>query len=919
MTKRILSLILVVIMLLTMCLSSVSCEILNEFINGETPDVGGEEGGENGGTEEEDNTNNQTNHGDPDVPKMEGYNQITFFWASKSGAVKYDLSKCDIWCWWADVNGRGYTMKECEYGGMLTLNIPESVEEVGFIVRTDCSDPGGENWGTATKNSGNEDLWATIEGDETFIYLKPNDSNQYHSNDGGKTLTVIKKFSLAGMTSTSTIKYTVTPKTTLTSIDQIKVYDGDREIKINKVTNLNRATTNGVITVDEELDIGKTYTVTIEGYGDATVVPTDIFNTKWFEDNYNYDGDDLGAYINDNGTTTFKVWAPTASNVVLNLYKYGAKNESDPSDQKIPMVRGEKGVWSVTANVGHGVFYTYSVTTGVGTQEAVDPYAKSAGVNGDRGMIVDLSLTNPAGWADDYANFSTGINSYSDAIVWEVHVRDFSNKIASSEYKGKYLAFTETGLVNEYGQAVGIDYLVELGVNFVHLLPVYDYATVNEANPEEGFNWGYDPKNYNVPEGSYATNPYDGVSRIIEYKQMVMALHAAGIGVVMDVVYNHTYDKNASFNKIVPYYYYRYTATGANSNASGCGNDTASERYMYRKFMVDSVSYWLEEYNLDGFRFDLMGLHDLETMQAVEAAVHTIDNHAIIYGEGWTMGSTTDGSAQANQANISKITATNGAIGTIAVFNDQIRDGLKGSTFEETSTGYISGSASSSTRDKVLFGVKGGVGSGYGWQVKNAMVVNYVSAHDNHTLWDKLTISAGNKSLEQRLAMNRLAAAIVMVSKGMVFFQAGEEMLRSKPLGNGKYDHNSYMSDDEVNNIDWSVLKAGRNEYNMMQYYKGLIAIRNNIDIFSAKNVDFVTSNLAYDGFKITINDYNGGKAVVIVNPSSNGTITEKLDGEYHMICNGTVSGTTSLGSYNGNISVPACSVVILVTENLLP
>ena len=209
--------------------------------------------------------------------------------------------------------------------------------------------------------------------------------------------------------------------------------------------------------------------------------------------------------------------------------------------------------------------------------------------------------------------------------------------------------------------------------------------------------------------------------------------------------------------------------------------------------------------------------------------------------------------------------------------------------------------------------------AGYGWQVKNSMVVNYVSAHDNHTLWDKLTISAGNKSLEQRLAMNRLAAAIVMVSKGMVFFQACEEMLRSKPLGNGKYDHNSYMSDDEVNNIDWSVLKAGRNEYNMMQYYKGLIAIRNNIDIFSAKNVDFVTSNLAYDGFKITINDYNGGKAVVIVNPSSNGTITEKLDGEYHMICNGTVSGTTSLGSYNGNISVPACSVVILVTENLLP
>ena len=920
MTKRIISLILAITMLLGVCLSAVSCDTLNDILDSLLEGEGSGEGtGEGEGEGEGGGSDLDTSVEDyKKIPeKKEGYNQLVFFWASKSGNAGkgYDLSKADIWCWWADVNGKGYTMTECNYGGMLVLDIPEGVEEVGFIVRTDCSDPGGTNWGTATKNSGNEDLWAVIEGERTIIYLKPNDANQYFSKDGGKTLNVIKKLSLAGMTSLNTIKYTVTPKATITSLDQIKVMEGDREIEITKVTNLNKPNVNGVITVAEDLDIGKTYTLSIEGYGEATVVPTDVFDSAWFKENYNYDGDDLGATINGDGTTTFKVWAPTASKVVLNLFADGKKGVSSATDSSIDMVRGDKGVWSVTANCGHGTYYTYSVTTGVGTQEAVDPYAKSAGVNGERGMVVDLSLTNPEGWTDD-ADFSTGIDSYSDAIIWEIHVRDFSNMIKDSKYKGKYLAFTEKGLVNDHGIPVGIDYLKELGVNYVHILPSYDYATVDEENPDDGFNWGYDPKNYNVPEGSYSTNPYDGEVRIREYKEMVMALHEAGIGVVMDVVYNHTYDKNASFNKIVPYYYYRYTSSGANSNASGCGNDTASERYMYGKFMVDSVSYWLKEYNLDGFRFDLMGLHDLKTMQKVEEAVHNIDNHAIIYGEGWTMGSTIDGSAQANQPNISKITATNGAIGTIAVFNDAMRDGLKGSTFDNASTGFISGSASAN-RAKVLFGVKGGVGSGYGWQVKNSMVVNYMSAHDNHTLWDKLAIST-SADTAAKLAMNRLGATIIMVSKGMVFFQAGEEMLRTKPLENGEFDHNSYMSSDEVNNIKWDTLKQGSDEYDMMKYYQGIIAIRNQIDIFTAKNVDFVTSNIAYDGFEIKINDFNGGKAVVVVNPYG-GSINYNLDGEYHMICSGSQAGVESLGVYSGSVSVPARSAVIFVTENLLP
>ena len=546
------------------------------------------------------------------IPLEDGYNQITFYW-SHPGVIE----NCDIWAWWDGKEGSGYVMHPCDYGAKVVLNIPEGVEQVGFIVRTGCSEPGGSSWGEATKDATSEDRFAVIEGRETFIYLKSGDAAQYSSNDGGKTLTMIKKFTLAGMIDFHRIQYNITPKTAITKYSQIKVYEGDTELTVLDISNIGKEVTSGIIEVEETLDISKSYRVVIESYGEKAVVPTSIFDSDYFIENYTYEGDDLGAVINGN-STTFKVWAPTASKVMLNLFSSGHKGSAYKS---VEMTRGERGVWSHTEACGHGTYYTYSVTTSVGTQEAVDPYAKAAGLNGNRGMVVDLSLTNPTGWG---AEFSTGIDSYSDAIIWEVHVRDFSNKIQQSNYKGKYLAFTESGLVNENGVPVGIDYLVELGITHVHLLPVYDYATVDEANPDSEFNWGYDPKNYNVPEGSYSTDPYNGEVRIKEYKQMVMALHEAGIGVIMDVVYNHTYDANSSFNKIVPYYYYRYTATGANSSASGCGNDTASERYMYGKFMVDSVKYWIEEYDLDGFRFDLMGLHDLATMQKVESAVHSV-------------------------------------------------------------------------------------------------------------------------------------------------------------------------------------------------------------------------------------------------------------------------------------------------------
>ncbi len=824
----------------------------------------------------------------------DGHNQLTFYWTYNG-----TYENCDIWIWWGDKAGQGYTFHECAYGGKVVINVPESVTEVGFIVRKNCSEPGGSSWGNATKDY-DQDRFAIIEGRETVIYLKSGDPEQYTSKDGGKTLEMIKKFSLCGITDQNVIQYRVTPKTTIKDISQIKVYNGDTEIEIKELSTLGRSANTGYITVDGTLDLSGNYRVEIEGYGSKYAVPTTIFDSDYFAENYHYDGTDLGSTINGDNTT-FKVWAPTASKVVLNLYSDG---HTESLIKSVDMVKGDKGVWSHTEECGHGTYYTYTVTTSVGTQTATDPYGKAAGLNGNRTMVVDLSLTNPEGWKSN--DFKTGIDSYSDATIWEIHVRDFSNKIASSQYKGKYLAFTERGLVNEHGKPIGVDYLVQLGITHVHILPMYDFATIDEATPEDEFNWGYDPKNYNVPEGSYSTDPYNGAVRINELKQMVQSLHNAGIGVVMDVVYNHTYDANSSFNKIVPYYYYRYTNTGANSSASGCGNDTASERYMYGKFMVESTSYWIDEYDLDGLRFDLMGLHDLKTMQNVESAVHTINPEALIYGEGWTMGSTIDGSAQANQTNISQIKPTGDAIGAIAVFNDAIRDGLKGSVFEKTSQGFISGEAKANA-NKVSFGIKGGAGTGIGWTVTDAMVVNYMSAHDNNTLWDKLLLSNPNDSEETRIKMNKLGAAILMISKGTPFWQAGEEMLRTK---NG--DENSYKSSDEINNIDWSVLKDGSIQYDTMLYYKGLIEMRKAYSIFTDSGVTITTELLGNGVMKVSYSSESGQEALVLLNPN-NVTLPITLDGTWNVVATGSAAGSATIETVTDNVTINSIEAVVLV------
>ena len=829
------------------------------------------------------------------LEREEGCNQLTLYW-NDPGA---DYSKCDVWVWFPGRDGSGQLFHPCAYGAKCMVNVPEDVSEVGFIVRRDCSDPGGTSWGEATKDV-DGDRFALMDGD-TVIYLQPGDAMQYTSPDGGKTLEPIRSFTMAGILSPTEIRYNLSPSVKLESLDQVHVRQDGREVEIESLSSLNNKVVTGVITVKEELDVSKPYTVEIEGYGEIPALPTAIFDSEEFIENYTYDGDDLGAVI-DGDHTVFKVWAPTAGAVTLNLFEAG--NDCD-AYETLEMTRGEKGVWSAEAPCGHGTYYTYTVTTAVGSQEAVDPYARALGVNGDRGMVVDLRKTDPAGFRD--SAYDSGLSCYGDAVIWEVHVRDFSNTIAQSQYPGKYLAFTETGLTNDSGLPVGVDYLKELGVTHVHLQPVYDYATVDESSEEAQFNWGYDPKNYNAPEGSYSTDPAHGEVRVNEFKQMVQSLHENGMGVVMDMVYNHTYSLDSNLNRIVPYYYYRFTAKGEPSNGSGCGNETASDRVMFRKYMVDSVRYWAEEYKLDGFRFDLMALHDVETMQAIEQAVHEVNPQAIVYGEGWTGGTTPlNASLQANQLNIRQIQPTGDGIGAVAVFNDVIRDGLKGSVFNQKESGYVNGTVNKTNANRVIFGIQGGANSNAAaWNVENAMVINYVSAHDNNTLWDKLLATCPEASREELLQMNRLAASVVLLSRGTPFFLAGEEMLRTKGG-----DSNSYMSSDAVNNLDWAALTPDSDQWQMAQFYRDLITMRKANAFFTRGEV----SAELLEGNAIAVTWTLDGENVAwaIINPNGDDLQTALPDGAWTVLLKDSNVSPTGGETVEGSLTVAPQSVLIV-------
>ncbi len=636
-----------------------------------------------------------------------------------------------------------------------------------------------------------------------------------------------------------------------------------------------------------------------------------------------YSGDDLGAVYTPS-STTFKVWSPTASEVKLNLYATGSDDEDGAKtlDSSAMNYDSSNGVWSITVEGDlKDTYYTYSITNNGTTNEVVDIYAKAVGVNGNRGMVVDLSTTNPENWENDKRVLP---DEQTDAIVWEVHVRDFSNQPESGiseANRGKYLAFTETGTTLEGSDITptGIDYLKKLGVTHVQINPFYDFGSIDETKPNsEDYNWGYDPKNYNVPEGSYSTNPYDGNVRINEAKQMIQALHDAGIGVIMDVVYNHTYTGDDSFfNMTVPNYYYRYDEDGNFTDYSGCGNDTASETAMYSKFMVDSVYYWATEYHLDGFRFDLMGLHDVNTMNKIREKLDTIDERIIIYGEAWDLGYV-DGVDLATQRNVEMM---NG----VAAFNDGIRDALKGNNFEATGKGFIQGAGGALNVEK---GIKGATTD---WAKTPADTVTYAACHDNMTFYDKLVasmrgvddISRYRMRDNQLVQMNKLGAAVVFTSQGMSFILAGEEMARSKDG-----DHNSYVSSPQLNQIDWKNLtKFG----DLTAYYKGLIDIRKAYSPFTDSTNATVESMTIYNnvgtkavGFMLEnkINSENQwDKVVCIFNSDTEEDKEIQLEGEnlpesWVVIANGDKAGVEKLDEITGtSVTVPKTSAMILVDK----
>lgn len=633
-----------------------------------------------------------------------------------------------------------------------------------------------------------------------------------------------------------------------------------------------------------------------------------------------YSGNDLGASYSKKATT-FKVWSPNAASVRVNIFEHGSDNEGDAGSIMSRAMSLDKttGVWSVTINGDLlNKYYTYSVTHGKTTKETADVYAKACGVNGQRSMVVDLSTTNPDGWENDKHVL---VQNQTNASVWEISVADFSSSESSGvseANRGKYLAFTEEGTTVNGVQGASstcVDYLKKLGVKYVQIMPFYDFGSVDESkNIMDQYNWGYDPVNYNCPEGSYSSNPKKGEVRIKECKQMIQALHNAGIGVIMDVVYNHTYTSDSWLQRTVPNYYYRMNNDGTFSNGSGCSNDTASEHLMFRKYMIDSVTYWASEYHIDGFRFDLMGLHDVTTMNSIRTALDNLyadgsGSQILMYGEAWDMATNCDeGTVLASQKNLKQLSDRIGA------FDDTIRDAIKGST-GGTDGAFVQ---EGSRRANLKTGIAGQSDTTTGWANVPSQCVSYASCHDNLCLYDKLVGSVYGadgkyrKRYEDLVAMNKLSAAIVITSQGIPFSLGGEEFCRSKDG-----DENSYASSRKENMLDWENVDLYSD---VIEYYRGLYKIRDAFAAFSDSTAETANS-LTYlsdvpkgvTGY--TINNTESGKwsqMCVIFNGSDSAqNVTAK--GDWVVLADNKTAGLRNIKNVTNSVKVEAHSAVIMV------
>lgn len=620
--------------------------------------------------------------------------------------------------------------------------------------------------------------------------------------------------------------------------------------------------------------------------------------------------------------SVFTLWAPSADRVRLNLY---ASGEGGDPEEHVEMEKAGYGTWRIHIDRDlKGSFYTFQIEkNGKWLNETPGIWAKAVGINGNRAAVIDWNETNPEGWESDR---SPELKMYSDIILYELHHRDFSIAPDSGiENKGKFLALTETGTKTPEGEATGLDHLKELGVTHIHILPSFDFATVDETKLDENrYNWGYDPKNYNVPDGSYSTDPANPVVRIREFKEMVKSLHQNGFRIVLDVVYNHTASTDHSnFDLTVPGYFYRQNAGGSYSNASGCGNETASEREMVRHYIIESVKFWAREYHIDGFRFDLMGIHDIETMNHLRSELLEIDPTIFVYGEGWVAAdSPLPFEQRAVKENV-------GQMEGIGVFNDEFRDGLKGSTFDEQEPGYASGNINGHF-EPVKYGIVGGTDHpqvDYGgllycnapYAGAPSQMINFVSCHDGYTLVDKLKLSVqGDHAADELIPIDKLVHTVLLTAQGIPFIRSGEEIMQDK-----QGEPNSYKSPDSINRIDWS-LKAKNRE--VFDFIRGFITLRKAHPAFRIPTVEGLQQWLRFmdtgdsgviaytlgeyannDEWKEILVAYNGNRHEVEIGIP---------EGEWNVVCrNGQIDPEGKDRLPGGSVKIAASSALILYRQ----
>ncbi|MHC0037508.1 type I pullulanase [Pseudoneobacillus sp. C159] len=822
----------------------------------------------------------------------------------------------DMWIWEKDKEGAAYPFTETTEDGYAKATLQFASNEINLITR-----PG--NWSTQEMNR----KITITEGNSIEVWIVQDVQEVYKSKPD-----ISPSIQAALMDSKTDINVRVNQELSDGVIFKLIDVQTHQEM----ATTTTKLASNKVklsIQDPTQIDVRKLYEVQATGFASKIVTMRNVLN----DDSFYYDGTDLG-YTYSPAQTTFKLWAPTATEVSLSIYENEGTYEGpfvrdNSGGMEAPMTRSDNGIWSLSVQDNlKNKFYLYKVSFADGTTNyAVDPYARSTSPNGQRSAIIDLNSTDPVNFNP---TAKPTLVSPTDAILYELHVRDFS--IAENSglvNKGKYKAFTEKNTTGPNGVKTGVDSLKELGITHVHLLPVYDFGSVNELTVDDPhstdpkFNWGYDPIHFNVPEGSYSTDPHNPNARVTEFKEMVQAMHDAGIRVVMDVVYNHTYIPESTqlsggspFDKIIPGYFYRTDDAGRITNGSGTGNEVASERPMVRKYIKDSVKYWATEYGVDGFRFDLMGLIDRQTMQELTKELkEQVDPTILIYGEPWTGGSTSLDPAFQNFKGTQKDQG-------YAVFNDNLRGAIKGGS-DDASTGFATGS--SGKENDILTGVKGAITD---FTNRPSESINYVTAHDNLNLWDKIMKVAGvdittnphaiiteeNPLDNEHVKRSLLANGIVLTSQGIPFIHAGEEFLRSK-YGN----HNSYKSPDSINQIRWEL----KDQYKpVFDYYQGLIELRKAHPAFKMNTKQAIEQNLqvvkandnivAFELKNFANNDTWKNITVIYNGNNAAKEVTLSASKDWKVVVDDKTAGTETIRTITGNkVTVAPLSMMVLYDE----